>query len=78
MSCVMRCADSPPPTCATAASEMVTCDLHVLQWNDGCWQPVLAEMVTTPSLHNGARVSVVTFNVLFDFYYQEEIFSAQR
>uniref|UniRef100_A0A7S4GJQ2 C2H2-type domain-containing protein n=1 Tax=Eutreptiella gymnastica TaxID=73025 RepID=A0A7S4GJQ2_9EUGL len=61
-----------------AHQEMVTCDLHVLQWNDGCWQPVLAEMVTTPSLHNGARVSVVTFNVLFDFYYQEEIFSAQR
>uniref|UniRef100_A0A7S1JGB0 C2H2-type domain-containing protein n=1 Tax=Eutreptiella gymnastica TaxID=73025 RepID=A0A7S1JGB0_9EUGL len=61
-----------------AHQEMATCDLHVLQFVDGCWQPVQADTLPSPHHVDGTRISMVTFNILFDFYYQDQIFSPQR
>eukprot|EP00667_Euglena_gracilis_P004507 EG_transcript_4534 len=58
--------------------DMATCDLHVLQCVDGCWQPVDGDPLTPPARRDPSRISFLTLNILFDFYYQELIYSTER
>lgn len=59
-------------------ADMATCDLHVLQCVDGCWQPVDGDPLTPPARRDPSRISFLTLNILFDFYYQELIYSTER
>lgn len=58
--------------------ETATSDLYTLWHHEGCWQPIPEDVVDLEAAHGLARISFLTFNILFDFHHTEEIYSSQR